>query len=362
MMNVLLADDERLERIFLRRILDQYSGSYRVVAEAANGRQALDQAVLQKPDIAILDINMPEVNGLEAGRRLKSMNPDIIVVLNSAYAEFQFAQKALEYRLDAYLVKPSTERDIMATLESLTRPCTETRNRSPEVRGLAGETRRDAAFPHATLEALLQGMARKDLGAVTAAARRLESELAERSDDPVFRLFAINLVFSVDRTLQTGGVPGELLRLLDSGAALQTLGDTGTDGDMRGAVSEYLSRLILLLEGLLHTGRTRDQILHSMTAYVDANFHKDIHLEDLANLVFLSQGYASRLFHSGTGMTLARYVHQKRAALARDLLSNSDLTIKEISHQCGYRSISHFYRTFESVTGHNPGFYRREEL
>lgn len=362
MMNVLLADDERLERTFLRRILDQHSESYRVVAEAANGRQAVDLAVLQKPDIAILDINMPEVNGLEAGRRLKSMNPDIIVVLNSAYAEFQFAQKALEYRLDAYLVKPSTEHDIMATLESLARPCANARNRILEPRDSSGDGRRDPSFPHATLEALLQGMARKDLGAVTAAAGRLESELAERSDDPAYRLFAINLVFSVDRTLQTGCVPGELLRLLDGGTVLRTLGSPGTVSDMGNAVSGYLSRLILLLEGLLHTGRTRDQILRSMTDYVDANFHKDIHLEDLANLVFLSQGYASRLFRSGTGTTLARYVHRKRAALARDLLANSDLTIKEISHQCGYRSISHFYRTFGSVTGRNPGSCRGEGL
>jgi DNA-binding NarL/FixJ family response regulator len=119
MMSVLLADDERLERTFLRKILEQHAESYTVIGEAANGLQAVELALRCKPDIAILDISMPELNGLEARRKLKAMNPGIIVVLNSAYAEFQFAQKALEYKLDAYLVKPSNEHDILTTMVSL---------------------------------------------------------------------------------------------------------------------------------------------------------------------------------------------------------------------------------------------------
>ncbi|MGD9939637.1 MAG: response regulator [Clostridia bacterium] len=360
MMSVLLADDERLERTFLRKILEQHAELYTVIGEAANGLQAVELALRYKPDIAILDISMPELNGLEAGRKLKAMNPDIIIVLNSAYAEFQFAQKALEYKLDAYLVKPSNEHDILATMMSL-----KSHGDTSRARHLAIDEYRETAYeggtlPHGILEAMLRGVAQKNTGVVIDSIRHLESSLSDHDDDPAYRLFAINLVFSVDRTLQTEGIPAELLNLLDSSSVLRNLGTTEDHGIVYSELSPYLSRLVLLLEGMLHTGRTRQQILDRMVAFVDDHFHEDIHLEDLANQVFLSPAYVSRLFHTKTGTSLARYIHLKRAGLARDLLDKSDLSVKEISHHCGYRSISHFYRSFERVTGQNPGSYRRK--
>jgi len=360
MLKALLADDERLERTFLRKILEQHAESYTVVAEAANGLQAVELALRYKPDIAILDINMPELNGLEAGQRLKSILPGIIVVLNSAYAEFQFAQKALEYKLDAYLVKPSNEHDILATLRSITNQNSKQHTSQAALGNRAENAYQNIALPHETLETLLQGMARRDIGTVMEAAKQLESVMAVHGEAQAYRLFAINLVFSIDRALHADGTPAELLHLLDSGLVLNKLGTVDDNRLAYSEVSSYLSRLVLLLQGMLHTGRTREQILAKMVSYVDSHFHEDIHLEDIANLVFLSPAYVSRLFHQETGTSLARFIHLKRAGLARDLLGNSDLSIKEISHNCGYRSISNFYRSFERVTGQNPGSYRRK--
>ncbi len=116
---VLIADDEGIERKYLKSIFQKWPQQYRVVAEAATSEQALALALETRPDVLILDISMPGAGGLEVARQVKERLPAAAVLLNTAYAEFEFAQKAVEYHLDAYLLKPSSEETLLRTLEEL---------------------------------------------------------------------------------------------------------------------------------------------------------------------------------------------------------------------------------------------------
>ncbi|WML34414.1 response regulator [Clostridium sp. OS1-26] len=111
MLTVLIVDDERIERSFLRKILEKYNDQYLIVGEAGTGNEAVQIAEKNKPDIIIMDINMPFYNGLQAAKLIKEKSPNQIIILNSAYAEFEFAQQAVKYNLDAYLLKPAQEEE-----------------------------------------------------------------------------------------------------------------------------------------------------------------------------------------------------------------------------------------------------------
>lgn len=75
-----------------------------MVGEACNGREVLELTAKNSPDIIIMDINMPGLDGLTSAQRIKQRFPDTIILLNTAYAEFEFVRKAVEYGLNAYLL------------------------------------------------------------------------------------------------------------------------------------------------------------------------------------------------------------------------------------------------------------------
>lgn len=121
MLQILIADDEEIERKYLASLFAKHSDTCKVIGEASNGREVLELTAKNRPDVIIMDINMPGLDGLASAQRIKQHFPDTIILLNTAYAEFEFARKAVEYRLDAYLLKPAKEEIILQTIDSCIR-------------------------------------------------------------------------------------------------------------------------------------------------------------------------------------------------------------------------------------------------
>lgn len=117
MLDVIIADDEVIERKYLKKIFSKYKEDYKVVAEASSGEEVLKQVKYYHPNIIIMDINMPLGNGLDSAIHIKKLYPEIIILLNTAYAEFEFARKAIQFHMDGYLLKPTSETEIFETIE-----------------------------------------------------------------------------------------------------------------------------------------------------------------------------------------------------------------------------------------------------
>lgn len=116
MYKVIIADDEIIERKFLRKVFSNHEKEYKIVAEASSGTEVLKQVEQYHPHIVIMDINMPLGNGLDSAIHIKKKYPEIIILLNTAYAEFEFARKAIQFHMDGYLLKPTSEKEIFQTL------------------------------------------------------------------------------------------------------------------------------------------------------------------------------------------------------------------------------------------------------
>ncbi len=117
-MKVLIVDDEKLARDRLRHLIDDFA-SHQVVAEAANGEQAIAMATAHKPDIVLLDIRMPGVDGIETAHHLNAMEAPPAVVFTTAYDEY--AIDAFEARAIGYVLKPVRRERLEKALEHAAR-------------------------------------------------------------------------------------------------------------------------------------------------------------------------------------------------------------------------------------------------
>lgn len=106
MYRVFIADDEIWIVMGLKKLIERSGEPFEVVGEANNGVVALEEIDRLKPDVVISDIRMPGLNGLELMERLTERAPDVKVIFISGYAEFEYAQKALQMGAVDYLLKP----------------------------------------------------------------------------------------------------------------------------------------------------------------------------------------------------------------------------------------------------------------
>jgi AmiR/NasT family two-component response regulator len=115
MTRVLVAEDETIIRLDLRGLLE--SAGFEVCAEARDGEEAVELARETEPDVALLDVKMPRLDGIDAARRILDERP-IPIVIVSAYGERDIVARAVEAGVFGYLVKPFREGDLLPAIET----------------------------------------------------------------------------------------------------------------------------------------------------------------------------------------------------------------------------------------------------
>lgn len=115
---IVLADDHTLVRQGLRKILEERAG-FEVVGEAGDGREAVSLAVELAPDVAILDIAMPMLGGVEATRQIARRAPGVHILIVSMYAHEAYVTQALQAGASGYLLKDSVGTDLLRAVESV---------------------------------------------------------------------------------------------------------------------------------------------------------------------------------------------------------------------------------------------------
>src|SRR5438132_992994 len=114
-MRVLIAEDETIIRLDLRALLER--SGLEVCAEARDGLEAVELARSEQPDVAILDVKMPRLDGIDAARRILEERPIPIVML-TAYGQAELVSRAVEAGVFGYLVKPFREQDLLPAIHA----------------------------------------------------------------------------------------------------------------------------------------------------------------------------------------------------------------------------------------------------
>ena len=112
---ILIAEDETIIRLDLRDLLER--AGLEVCAEAKDGEEAVELARSERPDVAILDVKMPKLDGIEAARRILEERPLPIVML-TAYGQEELVARAVEAGVFGYLVKPFREQDLLPAIKA----------------------------------------------------------------------------------------------------------------------------------------------------------------------------------------------------------------------------------------------------
>jgi two-component system response regulator NreC len=113
---ILLADDHTVMRRGLRLLLESQP-EFSVVAEAADGRQAVEQAEATQPDVAVLDIAMPNLSGIEAAQRMIATLPNLAILILSMHSDEGYVLRALKAGAKGYLLKDSAEGDLIEAIK-----------------------------------------------------------------------------------------------------------------------------------------------------------------------------------------------------------------------------------------------------
>ncbi|MFD4956597.1 response regulator [Streptomyces sp. NPDC058451] len=115
---VLIADDHPVVRRGMSALLTSLAG-VEVVAEAATGEEALREAQLSRPDVVVMDIRMPSMDGVEATRRLTALLPDVAVLVVTMYEDDETVLSALRAGARGYLLKGAQQEEILTTIRSV---------------------------------------------------------------------------------------------------------------------------------------------------------------------------------------------------------------------------------------------------
>lgn len=119
MLKVLIADDEKKICLLVKHLVDWEALGFEIVEIVHDGKAAYEYVRNHPVDVMITDIRMPEYNGIELIQKLKSIRPEIHLIIVSGYSQFAYAQNAIRYGVEDYLLKPVRQKELHATLSKI---------------------------------------------------------------------------------------------------------------------------------------------------------------------------------------------------------------------------------------------------
>lgn len=263
MYRVLLVDDEQIERMALAKKIDRYYGDKVNIYHAVNGREAVAMCNEYKNDIIIMDISMPEMNGVMAAKYIRKIDDKCSIIFLSAYDDFEYARNAIKVKALDYLLKPCELNDLLAVM--------------------------DMALQKLDKENTLSG-------------ENKESDICQNNYND-----------------STENKPRKI--------------DSARNSDEQTTI-KYLKE------------------------YVQNNYMYDISMQEAAEEMGYSDAYFSKLFKQYFNQNFTAYLTEYRIKKAKELLADTNHSIKDISRMVGYTDSNYFAKIFKRLVGEIPSKFR----
>lgn len=350
MIRILIAEDEILEMKYLKKILSQNS-HFQIVHAANNGKSAVDYVQLNPIDVAILDIKMPVMGGLQATEKIKEIDKNIQIIINTAYAEFELAQKALRLGADEYIIKPAKDYLLTQIIEKLY-----LKNRQQLQTGTTSNSQYNLSdYPLMEERTLIGAMQHYDVKLFKRSYQDfMRSILMTPKGASVIKYCLRDFINEVSRTMVLIGFDTEdvnqyrnqTIHRLENANSIQAIKNLLLESEQ--AISEKL---------LQHDSSTIYQT-KNIVNFIQNNFQEDISLKSLSHQFHFSESHLSRCISKETNMSFPHFLNKLRINHAVHLLENSNLKVSEIATEVGYHDTSHFNRTFKSLLDLTPSAYR----
>ena len=340
---MVIADDEPLVLKSLEMLVAKNFPHIQVTGLAENGVELKELLERLEPDLAVVDIRMPGLSGIEVIELMRSKGCKTRFIINTAFSDFEYVKKALDLKTDGYILKPGKQDEKIRAISELCR---------------AVEAERKKNSRQSNLDSALQ-VVNPYLG----------SEILT-SDGIVVLLFAPDRSDRAEQRSWCAGLAELIARALMERTGSECLYGVGTVypsfSDMPRSYRESIAKL---RED--HKDRpdlpadNADKIkdyVETAKQYIESNFIRDISLMACAESVGISPYYLSHIFKEKTGRTFVEYLTAVRMDRAKELCRNQNLTVKDISDRCGYINTTYFCKVFKRNVGKTIGAYRQELL
>lgn len=255
MIRVLVADDEPIERMVVSKKIQKYFGDRLECVVAENGEEAVSLFREKECTIALLDISMPGMDGLQAAKLIREMDKNCSIIFLTAYDDFNYAKKAFGVRALDYLLKPGSDEELVAVLEE----------------------------------------------ALQLAQEEIQEQMSTQQP----------------RSMQQ-------------------------DEDME----------------KIHENVRIHAVAESIGSYMKENYQRDLSLQDVAGFMGYSDAYFCKIFKQCFDKNFTAYLTEFRVDMAKKLLADVTVNIKDICVQVGFRDSNYFARVFKRNTGMTPSEYR----
>ncbi|MEL7567391.1 MAG: response regulator [Dehalobacterium sp.] len=359
MYRVLLADDEKLERMYLKSFFEKQCTGYMVVGEACNGREAIKFFQQTQPDIIFMDVKMPGIDGLMATQKIKELNHRIKIIILSAYEDFKYVQQALRIGADEYLLKPAQPNEILSALKQVHQKL---QNNQFDFCANTGNIKENSPVNYYPLDkekTIITALKQNDLKLFTATFDEFTNQLLKSTNTTsTFKIRLFELIIILSRTLADFGLnEAEIRQFVIKN--FETICGINVFTEVKTFIESLKNRLI---ETVNINNQSGKELIKRILNYINTHFANDLSLDSLSQRFHFSSCHISRLIKKETGLTYPEYLNQIRLKEAKKLLRSSDLTTSKIAHEVGYNEVSHFNRIFKKTIGITPSRYRNMKI
>lgn len=332
MTTILLVEDEYLERMAIRKLLEIHRPQYQVVGEAENGRDAIRLAEELQPSIILMDIKMPILSGIDVAKELQG-KVDAKIIFLTAHNEFEYAREGIRLQVSDYLLKPIRQKKLLQVLDSLAQDGGRERQKV-KGRSIIGDIKKaDIVSIHNRLSSKLDELEEGDYPRFR---QEVEEEILQMSEE-VPKDLGDRWKLSVEEMRKMTGL--EL----------------------------WIYSLLWLLDQMEYyfyeeRKKTEGGSLYLSLQYIELHLRDKLNLTTLAKEVGFSTSYYSRIFKEDQNRTLTDYIQMRRIFYSEILLKHTELTVNEIAEDCGFNEANYFSRVFKERRGISPTDFREENL
>lgn len=343
MYKILIVEDEELERTSMKIFLEENLMDAEIVGEAKSGFEALD--ILDKKDInfMLVDINIPGIDGLEVIKHARKKFPNAVIIITTAYDDFQIAHQAIKLKVDDFLLKPIRKNTLIEAVKSF----------SSRI-GEGGHTDRGNKLL-SRLEIELKKCSYK--ASVDLLREYIDQLYLDEKDVNVISKHLQEVAKSLVRIAEEMGVgdTNELVVQMEKLKIKYLLYNNKHD-----AYNEMIRMIDIIFDKMNIKGKLSDDGMRSVIDYIERNLRRGISLEDVANHVNISTYYLSKIFKKEMGVNFITYVTDRKMDMAKEMLANTDIPVLNIALDLAYNEANYFSKAFKKKTGLTPSEYREK--
>ena len=390
--NLILVDDEDDIRDGLKDMIDWESIGFRVAAAFSDGYKALEYVLSNPVDAVLTDVNMTSVSGLALARGIRASKPDIKVVILSGYKQFEYVKSAMEYSVEAYLLKPTNLNEVEEVFAKIKLKIDEEEEERKRSRQIIERLERTNMFLRQEILSKLFS------GEYAGKGEELQKSISVLNDGTFLSGFCC--VYNIQYPENTDdGIVSTLQKFFNKklpGISFSSYTENGNTvllafaeekiDDIPAQCDIYINSVCKKIKSVLGTEITAelsgsyqsifefadsmgksgephysgdDEVILQTMEYIDKNYMKEIQLADVAGYVHLSEFYFSRLFKKKTGETFTECLKRKRVHKAMELLRDKTAKLDDVCEQVGYKSTKYFVKIFAEVSGMSVSEYRK---